>query len=399
MVGGGPPCQGVSGLNSDRKGALRDKRSKLFVHVPRITALVKRFLPWCQVHSLMESVASMDQKDRECMPDAFGCAPWKCDAGTLTWCSRPRLYWVTWDLQEGPGVSMDVEITPPTLVLSAHQDLEEVCQSGWIKTDPERAFPTFTTARPRSSPGRKPAGLHSCSAQEVDRWVADKHRYPPYQYTNKNLLVNRSGDLRLPSIQEKEYMMGFPVDYTLPCVGKAARGTEQHLDLRHTLIGNSWSVPVIAWFLSQLFGRLGLCPAYTPQELVNLLTPGTQVFLQSRLWRKPLRPIVGQSLVSPVSLVQKLSNLISIKGEDILLSTPSFKSDDSFSPASCLCTIPLMEVEGGHRVEVDQRQGAHKLPWTPRSPDHPEMAFATSSPFATSFFASYRLVGCSTLSN
>ena len=91
VVGGGPPCQGVSGLNSDRKGALRDERSKLFVHVPRITALVKRFFPWCQVHSLMESVASMDQNDRECMSDAFGCAPWKCDAGTLTWCSRPRL--------------------------------------------------------------------------------------------------------------------------------------------------------------------------------------------------------------------------------------------------------------------------------------------------------------------
>ena len=26
VVGGGPPCQGVSGLNSDRKGALKDAR-------------------------------------------------------------------------------------------------------------------------------------------------------------------------------------------------------------------------------------------------------------------------------------------------------------------------------------------------------------------------------------
>ena len=50
-------------------------------------------------------------------------------------------------------------------------------------------------------------------------------------------------------------MMGFPVDYTLPCVAKASRGTQQHLDIRHSLIGNSWSVPVIAWLLSQLFGR------------------------------------------------------------------------------------------------------------------------------------------------
>ena len=34
LVGGGPPCQGVSGLNASRKGALRDARSCLFVHVP-----------------------------------------------------------------------------------------------------------------------------------------------------------------------------------------------------------------------------------------------------------------------------------------------------------------------------------------------------------------------------
>ena len=36
LIGAGPPCQGVSGLNSQRKGALRDERSSLFVHVKRL---------------------------------------------------------------------------------------------------------------------------------------------------------------------------------------------------------------------------------------------------------------------------------------------------------------------------------------------------------------------------
>jgi len=36
VVGGGPPCLGVSGLNADRKGALRDARSSLFIHVRRV---------------------------------------------------------------------------------------------------------------------------------------------------------------------------------------------------------------------------------------------------------------------------------------------------------------------------------------------------------------------------
>lgn len=58
LIGAGPPCQGVSGPNVDRKGALRDERSSLFSHVPRIRSLVQRAFPWAAVHTLMESVSS-----------------------------------------------------------------------------------------------------------------------------------------------------------------------------------------------------------------------------------------------------------------------------------------------------------------------------------------------------
>ena len=323
LVGGGPPCQGVSGLNADRKGALRDERSRLFVHVPRITALARKYFPWCQVHSLMESVASMDVSDRQAMSEVFGSQPWKCDAGTVSWCSRPRLYWLTWELQEGQGVSLHPASQPPEVVLQAYQDLELVCQEGWIKTDSSRPFPTFTTSRPRTSPGRKPAGLGQCTQEDVLRWEQDQYRYPPYQYASRNLLVGRGNSLRLPTIEEKEFMMGFPVGYTINCVDKARRGTIQHQDVRHSLIGNSWSIPVIACLLTQLFSRLGLCPHYTPQELVDMLTPMGQLFMQARLWRRPLRPCRGDSSSTGTGLVQKLANMISIKGEDILLTTPS----------------------------------------------------------------------------
>ena len=65
LLGAGPPCQGVSGLNCDRRGAIHDERSSLFVHVPRIRNLLQRGFPWCPVHHLMESVSSMDQRDRQ----------------------------------------------------------------------------------------------------------------------------------------------------------------------------------------------------------------------------------------------------------------------------------------------------------------------------------------------
>lgn len=325
VVGGGPPCQGVSGLNAQRRGALRDERSSLFPHVERITGMVREVFSWCQVHSLMESVASMDAADRAVMSDSFGDEPWLCDAGGMTWCSRPRLYWISWTLQEHDGVTLlgGEPGTPRSVKLEAFQDLEEVCEEGWIKVDPERAFPTFTTARPRAKPGHKPAGLNSCSQADLDRWVADSYRFPPYQYTAKNLMINKHNQLRMPTISEKEYMLGFPVGYTNPCWGKQGRGTTAHKDVRQTLLGNTWSVPVVAWFLAQLCGPLGLCPTYTPQQIISFVNPANQTFLQSRLWRSPLRVLRGAAPEASPPLVPKLGHLISVKGEDILLTTPS----------------------------------------------------------------------------
>ena len=325
LIGGGPPCQGVSGLNSQRKGALRDERSSLFPHVRRIGHLVERHFPWCQVHCIMESVASMDAQDRDIMSADFGDSPWFCDAGTLTWTSRPRLYWITWELQgmKGASLSDGSSGAPREVRLEAYQDLEEVCCEGWIKVDPSRPFPTFTTARPRAKPGHKPAGIHTCNSQDLERWVADRYRFPPYQYTSKNLLVNKQDVLRLPTIEEKEYMLGFPVGYTSSCSPKQLRGTTAHADTRHTLVGNTWSVPVIAWFISQLCGPLGLCPLYTPQQIVDFLNPVHQTFLQSRLWRAPVRPLRGQAPAASPNLVAQLGQLVSVKGEDILLTAAS----------------------------------------------------------------------------
>jgi site-specific DNA-cytosine methylase len=67
LVGGGPPCQGVSGLNADRKGALRDARSSLFVHVARVYLLVKEKFPWTQAHYLITLLHG--QQDRATMSE------------------------------------------------------------------------------------------------------------------------------------------------------------------------------------------------------------------------------------------------------------------------------------------------------------------------------------------
>eukprot|EP00438_Fugacium_kawagutii_P005608 Skav201437 [mRNA] locus=scaffold201:440319:446233:- [translate_table: standard] len=323
VLGAGPPCQGVSGLNFDRKGALRDARSSLFFHVRRVRELLQRAFPWCPVHNLMESVASMDRGGRQVMSDDFGDLPVYIDAKHLSWCNRPRLYWCTWELLESEGaVQEEWQDGIQQWILTAEQPVAEVLKPGWIKVDPSSCFPTFTTSRPRSHPGRKPAGVSQCAPETLERWRSDEHRFPPYQYMVKHCVVNKFNEIRMPCVEEKEMAMGFPAHYIANCLPKGQRGTKEHSDTRLSLVGNSWSVPVIGWLLNQLLSQLGLVKPMSPQEIVDQCRPGGGAMIQARLQRLPLniaKPAPGSSY----RLARKLSNLISIKGEDILLTTPA----------------------------------------------------------------------------
>ena len=321
IIGGGPPCQGVSGLNADRRGALRDSRSSLFKFVPKVVSLCKAAFPWAQVHFLAENVASMDSKDCSIMNEGYGCKPWLIDAGGISLCRRPRLYWTSWELVEASGAKLQTD-------MSHHLPLEgvvnlsaEVCEKaflepGWEKGD--QLLPTFTTSRPSSKPHRRPAGLDSCSPHERQRWEQDLHRYPPYQYKDSNCLHNRKGEHRTPSVSEREVMLGFPVNFTRQCMKKSEHGKTHHLDCRLCLLGNSWSVPVIAYILNCLLNLLGLTPSLSMQNIVDEITPGKSCGLQSLLLRPPLNHS-NLTLSCSKLLTQKIAGLVSLKGEDILL--------------------------------------------------------------------------------
>lgn len=211
-------------MNSDRRGAVHDPRSNLFIHVARIRQLLQEAFPWCPVHSLMESVASMDSQDRTIMSKGFGCEPIRCDAGHFTWCHRPRLYWLTWEVvcQEPSWMQLQSngELQDPVLVGS--QPLARVLRPGWIKIQPDVSFPTFTAARPQARPGRKPAGLKQCGEEDLRRWQQDLHRFPPYQYREEHCVVNKHNLLRVPDVEERELMLGFPLRYTASCAPKGA---------------------------------------------------------------------------------------------------------------------------------------------------------------------------------
>jgi hypothetical protein len=116
--------------------------------------------------------------------------------------------------------------------------------------------------------------------------------------------------------------MGFPPNYTQQCMKKGEQGSLSHEDCRLTLLGNSWSVGVVAWLLGQLLQRLGIVDHITLQDIIGMLAPGRALNLHGLLQRPPLGQ--GTQTFSPSThLVGKLCCLVSLKGEDLLLQSAS----------------------------------------------------------------------------
>ena len=326
LVGAGPPCQGVSGLNADRKGSQKDARSSLYKEVPRVEALIRKCFSWAQVHLFLENVASMDTADRAAMSEDLGMTPLKVDAAGISLARRPRLYWLTWEVNSEAGLVLEDphgqgwEALQP-VTLTADFDQKDFLQAGW-SMPPGHRFPTFTTARPSPTPGRRPAGLHSCDEEALARWREDSHRYPPYQYKAEYCVHHASGGVRVASVTEREVILGFPANYTEQCLPKSQRQGEGWSDLRKTLLGNSWSVPVVVCLLKSLFERLGACPKTSIQALVDRGAPGKGVRLQTILLRPPTRREV--TVVAPdAGLARKLTGLVSVQGQDLMVQSAS----------------------------------------------------------------------------
>ena len=225
-------------------------------------------------------------------------------------------------LFEDQGVSIDDgrEFSLPVkgeVEVYGEVDDKVFLEPGWKRT-PGQLLPTFTTSRPSSTPMRRPAGLKLCQPHELERWKEAWHMLPPYQFRDIHCVHHPSLPSRVPSIKEREAIMGFPVGYTVQCMKKQFHGSFQHDTCRLSLLGNSWHVPLVAWILSQLLGPLGLIPRLSVQDIMDRFTPGRHPTLQGLLLRPPMSQ--GTTTVPDSSLlVQKLWGLASLKGEDLMI--------------------------------------------------------------------------------
>ena len=335
LVAGGPPCQGVSKLNASRLGALLDPRSSLVSEMRRLKDIAVDVFSWCPVYSLMESVSSKSVEDRITYSRTIGLLPYEFDSKGISLCKRPRLWWFDWVVKSREGISV---YPPKSVHPSDYGCIEACCQvdpglylrPGWRQADPSGHFATFTTSQPKKKPGFKPAGLGSCSELDVQKWLEDRYRFPPFSYKYFNGVIHKKKGWRMITIEEREAIMNFPIGYTLHASGKQYRKSypKEADDIRMTLVGNAWHIGVVSLLLYDLLQCHHLAPPQSVANILQQLQPGSQSNLSSLLFRPAFdrrTPFKTNrsSLELSQQLVSKLSHLVSSKGTDVLLTSSS----------------------------------------------------------------------------
>lgn len=266
LCGGGSPCQDLSALLADREG-LAGSRSKLFYEMPRIFNSLKREFE-CPVHTFVENVFSMSEDNRSAFSAELGVEPVLVDCIAFSKCRRPRLFWVDWGIEPRGDEQMKYhdgfrEWVFPDLLENRNWWLEPGCVH-------EHAghLPTFTRALPRKTPPKQAAGLDNATAGGITRWKDDSYKFQVYQYESWHMVRKPDGSMRLPSLGERERLMGFPTGYVSTGLSGKLKLSEA-FNLGACMIGNSFNVYAITFLLDELLANYD--PDYKTRRLDRML--------------------------------------------------------------------------------------------------------------------------------
>ncbi|CAK0868624.1 unnamed protein product, partial [Prorocentrum cordatum] len=260
VAGAGSPCQELSRLNASG-GGLHGRKGSLFYEVPRIFRLLQQALGR-RFYSLLENVANMTDENVKAMSSSMGVKPYFICSSVMVPCRRPRFFWRSWQFQ----------VTPPLRLVDRGYYIEVVTDNGplldieWEDQGFRWAgrplpFPTLVCCRLLPSSPSAPRGLASASSEARARWQADSFRYHVALCVEKHPAQDCSGKLpgRLPSCTWRERLLGFDEG----CAAVATEGSNPLAasDAGAFLLGNSFSVYVVAWALQRvrLIARVGQC--------------------------------------------------------------------------------------------------------------------------------------------
>ncbi|CAK0868476.1 unnamed protein product [Prorocentrum cordatum] len=245
--GAGSPCQDLSRLMFGRRG-LEGQKSALFREIPRILGLLNAAFPG-KVRSLVENVASMPFEDIERISSELQVTPYRFCSSCLVPNRRPRLHWLSWRLLPCKGYSYKDRGHFVEVISDGAARVELPWTSpGWIWNGGPLPVPTLVCARPSLLQPTRPAGIARASPEAKARWKKDDHRYHVGLYENACLLQHEATmELRPPSAEEREVLLGFDRGYT-ECAVKDGSGSSLETT-RCFLLGNSFSVYAVSWLL------------------------------------------------------------------------------------------------------------------------------------------------------
>ena len=269
IVTGAFPCLEYTALKAERGGHAKDF---LVQEVARIALLFIQVFPKARVKRMYENVTSMS--DDECKwitesitDPSLGLDPlilFRLNGSDFTPHSRDRLFWL--DLDPSFLAQFDCEVEESdfnygnTMQSHMYQVTVECAHppsSSWLNAgsrlmNENVILPTFVKSMKRRKPPVKPAGIEQCDDDAIARWKADEYRYPPYQYLEKYLVLNRDGKLVTVDSDERERLSMYPVGMTREvCTAKERANKVNFEDARLSAIGEGFHCGAVGWLLNK----------------------------------------------------------------------------------------------------------------------------------------------------
>ena len=226
-----------------------------FFEICRIFDLLQH-LSLVPVHLMVENLGNIPSRDVDAFNKALGCKPYLVDSKYFTWVERPRLFWISWDVHPLPGeVLVDRE---------THYEwrfsVQRSPQSSWVDAKSSWAtfvgdlIPVFTRPRPRR---RRPSGsVSDADVEAIARWEADSYRFDVECYQEQCLITCEDGSLRLPTLTEREKLMGFDDNYISQGLHPKHKGVERQR-LGEYIIGGTYCVFSVMVVLDELLCSVG----------------------------------------------------------------------------------------------------------------------------------------------
>lgn len=217
LFAAGTPCLDNTELKGTQRKGLGGPKSYLFHQVAKILTRLEERLQQSstQLYTLIENVTGTSEDDCNTIATTIETRhPVHVDAKETSWAARDRLWWLSWRLTKRTGE----ELVPGTRGLKltkwgVRARPETIVGTQWQPGGSQ--LPCLTRPQ-RAMWGQsfRIAGHKQADKSTIQRWKQDGKRHAPYRYKAQSVLWNNAGNLKLPTVEEQELLMGYPMGYT-----------------------------------------------------------------------------------------------------------------------------------------------------------------------------------------